>query len=56
MSTTCTVRTDTEKATSDSFSLLVLGPPCCLEQLLDLWQTNSECSLCHMLNGSMIIR
>jgi hypothetical protein len=30
------------KGTLDSFSLLGLGPPCCLGQLLDLWLTNSE--------------
>lgn len=44
MSTTCTVHMDMEKATLDSYSLPVLAPPCCLEQLLDLWQTNSEFS------------
>jgi hypothetical protein len=30
------------KGRLDSFSLLGLGLPCCLAQLLDLWLTNSE--------------
>jgi len=30
------------KGRSGSFLLLVLGPPCCLGRLLDLWLINSE--------------
>lgn len=45
MSTTFIVHMDLEKVRLDSCSLLALAPPCCLEQLLDLWQTNSEIPL-----------
>lgn len=40
--TTFTVSMALVKERSVSFSLLVLGPPCCLVQLLVLLLTNSE--------------
>lgn len=36
MCTSSTVRMASEKGRLDSCLLLVLGPPCCLAQLLDL--------------------
>lgn len=42
MCTTFIVHMDMGKVRSDNSSLLVLGLPCSLEQLLDLWLTNSE--------------